>query len=216
MGKITLTPEQEFVFEKIAEDEYLKRQFYLTGGTALSNFYLHHRLSEDLDFFSETQFSDPSIIKFMRGISSALTAKSKFTQQEETRIFELRIKNTILKIDFNYYPFERIKKGKIFKGVEIDSLFDIAVNKLLLLNQRTDIKDFVDLYFLLKNYTVWGLMAGVQKKFAMGLDPILVAADMLKIEDLEYLPKMLKPLKIENLRDYFRQQAKKIGGKIAI
>ena len=28
--------------------------FYLTGGTALSAFYLHHRLSEDLDFFTES------------------------------------------------------------------------------------------------------------------------------------------------------------------
>ena len=214
MGKIGLTPEQEFVFEKIAKDKYLSKRFYLTSGTALSAFYLHHRLSEDLDFFSETQFSNNYIIKFMGSISSNLKAKSKFTQIEETRIFELKTKDKILKIDFNYYPFKRIKQGKKLKGVEIDSLFDIATNKLLLLNQRTDIKDFVDSYFLLKKYTVWDLMTGVQKKFKMELDPILVAADMLKIENLEYLPKMLKPLKIENLKDYFRKQAKKIGGKI--
>jgi len=29
--------------------------FYLTGGTALSAFYLHHRKSRDLDFFSDVE-----------------------------------------------------------------------------------------------------------------------------------------------------------------
>jgi predicted nucleotidyltransferase component of viral defense system len=38
-------------------DSPLCRRFYLTGGTALAAFYLHHRLSEDLDFFSENVFS---------------------------------------------------------------------------------------------------------------------------------------------------------------
>ena len=27
--------------------------FYLTGGTALSGYYLQHRISDDLDFFTE-------------------------------------------------------------------------------------------------------------------------------------------------------------------
>ena len=38
--------------------------FYLTGGTALSAFYLYHRYSVDLDFFTkdETAFNNARII----------------------------------------------------------------------------------------------------------------------------------------------------------
>jgi len=35
----------------------------LTGGTALSAFYLHHRVSEDLDFFTANPTKDNEIIK---------------------------------------------------------------------------------------------------------------------------------------------------------
>lgn len=43
-----LYPLQDEVL-KIVNDQ--KTGFYLTGGTALSRGYLHHRLSDDLDFF---------------------------------------------------------------------------------------------------------------------------------------------------------------------
>jgi predicted nucleotidyltransferase component of viral defense system len=33
----------------------LKDAFFLTGGTALSEFYLQHRISDDLDFFTEEE-----------------------------------------------------------------------------------------------------------------------------------------------------------------
>lgn len=50
-GKGTLTPIQKILlveFEKIREASF----FYLTGGTALAEFYLGHRRSYDLDFFT--------------------------------------------------------------------------------------------------------------------------------------------------------------------
>ena len=33
----------------------LTRKYYLSGGTALAEFYLQHRLSEDLDFFTQKE-----------------------------------------------------------------------------------------------------------------------------------------------------------------
>ncbi len=53
-GKGLLTPlQKEFmsVFSRIPDQEH----FYLTGGTALSEFYLGHRLSFDLDLFTSDQ-----------------------------------------------------------------------------------------------------------------------------------------------------------------
>ena len=47
-----LTPNQKSFLHEFTKSE-LRNVFRLTGGTALSAFYLEHRLSEDLDFFSE-------------------------------------------------------------------------------------------------------------------------------------------------------------------
>ena len=40
-------------------------------------------------------------------------------------------------------------------NLEIDSLLDIAVNKILTLSSRAEVKDFVDLYFLLQKFSLW-------------------------------------------------------------
>jgi len=50
----------------------LARQFYLTGGTALAAFYLHHRYSEDLDFFSETEFDISGVNVFLASLKNTL------------------------------------------------------------------------------------------------------------------------------------------------
>ena len=55
MEQTVLTATQQKALTIIATDLVVKKHFYLTGGTALSEYYLHHRLSEDLDFFSEQE-----------------------------------------------------------------------------------------------------------------------------------------------------------------
>ena len=87
------------------------------------------------------------------------------------------------------------------------------MNKLLLVNQRTDIKDFVDLYFLKDEFTVWDLTAGVKEKFGFELDPVLIAADFMKAEEFDFLPKMLLSLKISDLQSFFKQRAREISGE---
>jgi len=46
------SPEQRELLLKLLENEIIEKSFFLTGGTALSVFYLGHRISEDLDFFT--------------------------------------------------------------------------------------------------------------------------------------------------------------------
>lgn len=54
MGKIKiLTKSQEIVLRAVAQSAYLKKEFYFTGGTALSAVYLGHRYSDDLDIFTQ-------------------------------------------------------------------------------------------------------------------------------------------------------------------
>lgn len=50
MAKTILTNKQQILLNLISRQKDLISSFYLSDGTALSEYYLHHRLSEDLDF----------------------------------------------------------------------------------------------------------------------------------------------------------------------
>ena len=215
MGKIGFTPLQNNIFSTFSREK-IASQFYFTGGTALSVFYLNHRESEDLDFFSEKDFDTDEINRFIRSFTEKNMFRFRFTKRANVRIYEiLKGNQLILKVDFNYYPYKRIEKSKKRENnLDIDSLRDIAVNKLLTINQREDVKDFVDLYYLLERYTIWDLIYGVEAKFGMEMDMFLIASDFLKIEEFDFLPKMLKPLKISDLVSFYKAKALEIGKKI--
>lgn len=213
MGKIQLvTKEQKNILDEIGKNDFLSSNFYFTGGTALSSFYLGHRYSEDLDFFSKDRF-DPQIVEgIIEGLSKkySFTFKSRFV--EVVYKFDLIFNNSsTLKIDFAYYPYRQIEKPQLVNNLKIDSLLDIAVNKLFTISQRNDIKDFVDLFYLLKKFSLRDLREGVRLKFKMEIEPLLLASDFLKIEDFDYLPRMIKPITIEELQIFYREQAKKLG-----
>lgn len=218
MGKVyILTREQEIILAEIKKNVFLSADFYFTGGTALSAIYLHHRYSEDLDFFTEKIINTESIFTFFRQLEKQhdFTFTSEF--QEVVYIFLLRFNNKkTLKVDFGYYPYKQIETSRELNGIKTDSLIDIAVNKLFTITQRNTVKDFVDLYFLLEKFSVWDLIEGVRIKFKMQLEPLILASDFLKVEDFDYLPRMVKPLKLDELKSFFRQKAKEIGRKSTI
>lgn len=124
-------------------------EFYLTGGTALSAFYLHHRLSEDLDFFTEGDVEAESILTFLRSIPKVqeLEMERKF----DRKIFLISyLGGDQLRTEFTKYPFKTINPFEIVEGIQVDSKGDILVNKLMALTDRKDIKDYFDIYFILK------------------------------------------------------------------
>lgn len=209
------TPKQKAIFHKVAGDSFLKSHFYFTGGTALSYFYFHHRYSEDLDFFSETPFS----LEKISSIVSLWAQEYNFSFDAQWRdvvyIFTFKFKNgEMLKVDFGHYPYKRIEKGVEFKGVAIDSLLDIAVNKLTAVNQRSQVRDFVDLYYFLKKFTIWDLIEGARIKFRMELEHWILASDLAYgVEKFDSLPRMIKPLTLKELRIFYRNLAKELGKK---
>ena len=211
-AELTFTPVQKIIFDEFTKNSNLTKKFYFTGGTALSAVYLHHRESEDLDFFSSSEFENVPVDLFINNVSKKIHAKPHLIEREVVRIYEL-IQNSrvIIKVDFAYYPYKRIKKGIKINGVTVDSMRDIATNKLHTITSRTEVKDFVDLYFLLKEFSLWDLLYGVEHKFGMELDLVWLASDFLKVNQFDYLPKMLVPLSLKDLQDFYREQAKKLG-----
>lgn len=214
MGRISFfTPEQKLIFDKVGKSDIFRNNFYFTGGAALSCFYLGHRYSEDLDFFSEKKFSDKEVLAEIRLWAKEFNFSFRHQLREVVYVFNLTFSNkTTLKIDFGRYPYLRVEKGITYQGMAIDSLLDIAVNKLASVNQRTQVRDFVDLYFLLDKFTIWDLIEGARVKFKMDLDPWLLSSDLAYcVEKFDFLPKMIKPLTLTQLKEFFREKAKELG-----
>lgn len=216
MGKSSvLTKEQKIILGEFEKNAGLASVFYLTGGTALSEFYLKHRLSDDLDFFTEREVDSELVFAAVNSWSK----KHDFTIEVKphglvyTYFFKFK-KGGVLKVDFTCYPYPLIEKSKVLGNLKIDSLYDIAVNKLLTINQRTNVKDFVDLYFLLKEFNFWQLKDGVVAKFNTELDLYYTAVDFMKVEKFRIMPKMIKSLKLVDLKAFFRERAVKLGYEV--
>lgn len=217
MAKTILTPLQKSVLVMLGKKKALVNHFYLSGGTALAEFYLLHRLSEDLDFFSEQEFNLIPIQNFLKKISVSLNiTKIEYRTFMGLHTFFLYQSSEILKIDFNYYPFPRLTKGKNFKGVEIDSLRDIAVNKLQTIATKPRSRDFIDLYCIIKK-TGWDieiLRKEARAKFDWYVDSLKLGAQFLLVDELKDYPKLIEPLKVTDWRNFFKEEAKKLKKEI--
>lgn len=132
-----------------------KETFYLTGGTALSAIFLQHRRSNDLDLFTNTE---ELILPLSQKLEASLI-KEGF-KVERLRGFhsfvELSVSsaNDSTVVHFALDSPFRFEQPSVFKeipGVKVDSLIDIATNKLLALFGRAELRDFVDIYFLVKD-----------------------------------------------------------------
>ncbi len=90
MEQITIiTQEQKLLLDKFRQDKFLSSNFYFTGGTALSLYYLQHRKSIDLDFFSESEFDPQIIFDIVTAWGGELNSRVDYLVIEKTQIFNL-------------------------------------------------------------------------------------------------------------------------------
>lgn len=218
MAQEILTPLQKEFITLFAQNKYLNSRFYLTGGTALAVYYLHHRYSEDLDFFSPEEIDIMGIDVFLKQIKRALEIKKTDFQQSFNRnIFFLHTKNEILKAEFTYFPFEQIEKPLRKDAILVDSVKDIAVNKAFTITQHARARDFIDLYHILEKYKSFsfsGLVKWARAKFDAQIDPLQLGAQLLKANNIQDLPRMLKNIDQRKWRQFFVNQAKLLSKEI--
>lgn len=197
---------------------YLGEKFFLGAGTALAAFYLKHRRSEDLDLFTLDQdlnFDEVNaeINKIGRRLNLTLThhiSTPTFLQF----IFETA-QGESLKIDIIREIPVHFGEVRNFDGIKVDSLENIAVSKLLSIYGRFDGKDFVDLYFLLKEkgFDFDTLLDYAKKKYP-GLNKLYLAGNIADVQLLPALPEMLKPFKKEELVGFFQNLGQKLFQKL--
>ncbi len=177
--------------------------YYLTGGTALSAYYLHHRYSEDLDFFTQDddafQAADAITIKACRELKIAFTPVRITSYFKHFRVGTPEDPLT-LHFSRDYAP--SIKPATRFGNLLVDSIEDITANKICAALGRTEIKDLLDLYFLdLAGYTVPKYFELAQQKDA-GLSLEVLAYALSQFELHEIPSFMLKPVSLESLQSF--------------
>lgn len=203
--------------DEIGNNKNITEAFYLGGGTALAEFYLKHRLSEDLDFFTENEFDPLSISAFLKSIQKKLKiTKIDYQQSFNRNLFFITIGKETIKTEFTYYPFPQIQKVKAINGIKTDSLLDIAVNKVFTIYQKPRSRDFIDLYLIMKK-TGWEMSDLIKKakmKFDYHVDLLQLGSQFVKATDLEDFPKMLIRLSNSSWQKFFLTEAGKFKDKI--
>lgn len=217
MGKTILSSFQQKTLE-IFKKSLLSQEFYLSGGTALAEFYLHHRLSEDLDFFTSQELSLEELKKFVNLIARKNEIREvQFQHGFGLYTFFLKQDKNVHKLDFGQYPFEPIEELSNFGGLRVESLFDIAVNKAHTIAFRPRLRDFIDLYFILEEKSDWAFDYLLQKsfeKFEMRVDALQLGDNLLQVRTLADMPKMIKKIDMEKVQNFFLEKAKKLEPEI--
>lgn len=219
MGQSILTKQQKALLTLISENKSVAETFYFTGGTALTEYYLHHRESEDLDFFSETEFDVEPLTFFISQLKKSLNFEEIDYQQNFNRnLFFLRFPNNyVLKTEFTYYPFPRIEK-KTDRNLQIDSLLDIAVNKLFTIYQNPRSRDYIDLFFIIEQqqWRFADLLKKAKIKFDWHIDALQLGSQMVRAEDLlkvDY-PVMIKEVNNKKVIEFFLERSKELEPEI--
>lgn len=215
--KTILSKNQIKILQAISSDKLFCENFYLTGGTALAEFYLQHRLSEDLDFFSEKEFDMQAVLVFFKKNQKSLEIKKIDYQQSFNRnLFFLYSDNEIIKTEFTYFPFPRIETTIKKNGMAIDSVLDIAVNKVFTIYQKVRARDFIDLYFIIKKYkfNLEDLIKKAKVKFDWHIDFLQLGSQFFKAQEVKDFPKMKIKENRKDWQKFFINEAKALKGKI--
>lgn len=146
-----LYPFQDEICNLIKNDN-----FYLSGGTCLSRFYYQHRYSDDLDFFynglngSKEGFTIESR-EISKRISEKYRVEIEIDREYFKRIYVYKDK-TPLKIEFVYENYKNIGDRQKHNEIMIDTKQNLCANKITAIYDRKTVKDFIDLYYLMKEF----------------------------------------------------------------
>lgn len=123
--------------------ELKSRGFYLAGGTALA-LRMGHRISVDLDFFTEKSFDSQELIVFLHTVAGEAPL---ITQQTKGSVCVILDET---KVELFHYPYALLSDTEAHEGIILSSLFDNGVMKISALMNRGSKKDFCDFAALLE------------------------------------------------------------------
>jgi predicted nucleotidyltransferase component of viral defense system len=208
-----LTPLQRRLLAEIGESP-LKDEFFLTGGTALAALYLQHRYSVDLDLFTENPAAVAQVVPTMQEIAHRLGLEITFTRTLGTFLEAFVISPDGERVEFDFAqdsPY-RLEPTRFDPQLQlaVDNPTDIACNKLSALFDRAEPKDFVDVYFIVREFLPFEQLVALARQKHVGMDDYWLAMALAQVEKVSVLPRMVKPLSLDELKAFFLARAKEL------
>ncbi len=121
-----------------------KREYYLVGGTAIA-LHIGHRESIDFDLFKNSAIRKNDIYKKIE-----LAKVGYRFSYENYEQLNLLIKD--VKFTFFSFPYKIPTNAEIKGIIKMPDLLTLAAMKAFALGRRAKWKDYVDLYFILKDF----------------------------------------------------------------
>ncbi|MFH1326481.1 MAG: nucleotidyl transferase AbiEii/AbiGii toxin family protein [Candidatus Falkowbacteria bacterium] len=137
-----LDKKRQKIFTKLS---VFSKYGYLAGGTALS-LQIGHRISYDFDIFCPHEISH----SLKLAVKKHLAVKKILINTTDELTF---LTKADVKVSFIYYPF-KIKHNLMSNAktpIKLLSIKGIAASKAYTLGRRGKWRDYLDLYFILKN-----------------------------------------------------------------
>jgi predicted nucleotidyltransferase component of viral defense system len=220
MNKVNLqllTKEQVLLLDLISSEKTITDNFILSGGTALTTFYIPYRYSDDLDFFSVKEVALDLLIAWLKSKKEVINYESfEFSTSFNRNLFFIKFQSSyIIKLEFTYYPFPSISKGEIYKDLKIDSELDIATNKLFTIYQTPRFRDFTDLYELIKknSFDFEDIIIKAKTKFDWDVNILQLSKQLQKVKIHENIPKYVKAYDYKGLEKFFEDIIKMLMSK---
>ena len=187
-----------------------KKNFYLAGGTALA-LQIGHRDSVDFDFFSEDDINTKELFERLREIFKGHTL---LKIQEESNTLTVLVDDAI-KISFFTYKYKPLREAIIDGNLSLASIEDIGCMKLSAITGRATNKDYVDLYFILKNLSLSDLLENARVKYPE-LERNLILKSLVYFEDIteeKILFKNNNDIPFEEVKNKLRSEVKEFSSQ---
>jgi hypothetical protein len=176
----------------------------LVGGTALA-LQLGHRNSVDIDLFGAHSLDDNQITEALAGFQEVeIVATSK-----SIKVYFI----DEVKVDLVNYPYPWLDPEIEVEGIRMASTRDIAAMKIAAITQRGSKKDFIDLYFLLQQFSLPEILGFYEEKISdanrwMALRSIPYFADA----DQQPTPAMHIDISWEEVKTTIQHAVSQMGG----
>jgi len=181
------------------------KNFYLAGGTGLA-FQLNHRLSHDLDFFTNKDINTKFIIQGLKNLGKLSI------ENESENSLTCNFNTTI--ITFLKYDYPCLFGFKDIQGIKIADSRDIGCMKIDAILSRETKRDFIDLFYIFKKViSLDELIILFQRKYKnVEYNIIHIFKSLLYFEDAERepMPITITPTSWNDVKKYFKEEVKKV------
>ncbi len=173
----------------------------LVGGTALA-LQIGHRKSIDLDFFGHVEFEQLAINELFGSFHSVEVLQ----KTKNINIFEIND----VKVDFVNYSYPWLQKPLMIDGVLMAQKEDVAAIKIAAITGRGSKKDFVDLYFLLQDFSLQQILDFYnQKYFDASTYLAIKSLTYFNDADLEENPEMIMAITWKTIKEKIKNEVRK-------